>query len=91
VSEPDPGSARRTHDQARFHSGRPHQEPDQRLDTILATAAHYGVSMPLTARMRELFVALRETHGEKLDHSAIILQIEKTMQPVPGLFSLPSK
>lgn len=52
------------------------------LDTILATAAHYGVSMPLTARIRELFVTLRHTHGEKLDHSAIILQIEKMMQPV---------
>ena len=54
------------------------------LDTILATAAHYGVSMPLTASIRELFVALRHTHGEKLDHSAIILQIEKMMQPVPA-------
>jgi 2-hydroxy-3-oxopropionate reductase len=51
------------------------------LDTILATAARFGVSMPLTSRTRELFVALRETHGETLDHSAIILQIEKLMQP----------
>jgi 2-hydroxy-3-oxopropionate reductase len=55
------------------------------LDTILATAARHGVSMPLTARIRELFVALRDTHGENLDHSAIILQIEKMMQPVPGI------
>jgi 3-hydroxyisobutyrate dehydrogenase-like beta-hydroxyacid dehydrogenase len=38
--------------------------------------------MPLTARIRELFETLRHTHGEKLDHSAIILQIEKMMQPV---------
>jgi len=51
------------------------------LNTILATAARFGVSMPLTSRTRELFVALRDTHGETLDHSAIILQIEKTMQP----------
>ena len=51
------------------------------LDTILATAERFGVSMPLTSRIRELFVALRETHGETLDHSAIILQIEKMMHP----------
>jgi 2-hydroxy-3-oxopropionate reductase len=51
------------------------------LDTILATAERFGVSMPLTSRTRELFTALRETHGETLDHSAIILQIEQIMQP----------
>jgi hypothetical protein len=36
--------------------------------------------MPLTLRIRELFVALRDTHGENLNHSAIILQIEKMSQ-----------
>lgn len=51
------------------------------LDTILATAAKYGVQMPLTAKTRELFQSLRETHGEDLDHSALILQIEKMMTP----------
>jgi len=55
------------------------------LDTILATAARYDVSMPLTSRIRELFVALRDTHGEDLDHSAIILQIEKMMQSVAAI------
>jgi len=55
------------------------------LDTILATAARYGVPMPLTSRICELFVALRDTHGESLDHSAIILQIEKMMQPVAAI------
>lgn len=55
------------------------------LDTILATAARCGVSIPLTSRIRELFVALRDTHGENLDHSAVILQIEKMMQSVAAL------
>jgi 2-hydroxy-3-oxopropionate reductase len=53
------------------------------LDTILATAARHGVFMPLTSRIRELFVDLSSTHGQSLDHSAIILQIEKMMRPPP--------
>lgn len=38
--------------------------------------------MPLTSRIHELFVAVRDSHGETLDHSANILQIEKLM-PLP--------
>ena len=46
------------------------------LDTILAVAATHGVQMPLTTRTRELFAALRDRHGDELDHSALVLQIE---------------
>jgi 2-hydroxy-3-oxopropionate reductase len=50
------------------------------LDTILETASSYGVAMPLTAKVRDLFGSLQASHGEDLDHSALILQIEAMAQ-----------
>jgi 2-hydroxy-3-oxopropionate reductase len=46
------------------------------LRTILETAADYGVAMPLTTAVHDLFLALRQSLGDDLDHSALILQIE---------------
>ena len=52
------------------------------LATIFETAARYGIEMPLTWKVCDLFRQLRASHGEELDHSALILQIEAMRSPV---------
>ena len=47
------------------------------LDAVLDVAAAQGLRMPLTARVRELFGNMLD-HGQgDLDHSALILEIER--------------
>ncbi|HEY8383026.1 MAG TPA: NAD(P)-dependent oxidoreductase [Microvirga sp.] len=52
------------------------------LDTILATAAEYGLTLPLTQNVRDRFVELRDRlGGSHLDHSALLLQLEAMNPP----------
>jgi 2-hydroxy-3-oxopropionate reductase len=52
------------------------------LDTILATAAEEGLTLPLVNDVRQRFVALRDDlGGAELDHSALLLQLEHMNKP----------
>jgi 2-hydroxy-3-oxopropionate reductase len=46
------------------------------LDAALQTAERVGVRLPLTQRVRELFVELADSGHAMLDHSALILRLE---------------
>jgi hypothetical protein len=43
----------------------------------LQSAYQAGVTLPLTQRVRELFADLASPGAEMLDHSALILQLER--------------
>jgi 2-hydroxy-3-oxopropionate reductase len=46
------------------------------LDAVLEVASRLGLNLPLTSRVRGLFVDLAASGGELLDHSALYLQLE---------------
>ena len=46
------------------------------LDAVLEVASKLGLTLPLTARVRELFADLAASGGSTLDHSALYLQLE---------------
>jgi 2-hydroxy-3-oxopropionate reductase len=47
------------------------------VDAALQSAHQAGVTLPLTQRVRELFADLAGSGAEMLDHSALILQLER--------------
>jgi 2-hydroxy-3-oxopropionate reductase len=47
------------------------------VDAALQSAQQAGVTLPLTQRVRELFADLAGSGAEMLDHSALILQLER--------------
>jgi len=47
------------------------------LDAALGTADRLGLELPLTRKVRELFVDLANSGKEGLDHSALILRLEE--------------
>lgn len=51
------------------------------LDTILAAAEEYGLELPLSRRVTELFTALRDASGADYDHSALLLYLEQLNPP----------
>jgi 2-hydroxy-3-oxopropionate reductase len=65
-----------------FQPGGPVHLQVKDLDTILATAAEEGVTLPLVSDVRARFTQLRdELGGAMLDHSALLLQLEAMNQP----------
>lgn len=50
-------------------------------ETILAAAAEYGLELPLSRRVTELFTALRDSGGADFDHSALLLYLERINAP----------
>lgn len=51
------------------------------LETILAEAAALGLELPIVRRVTELFTALRDSGGAAYDHSALLLQLERSNSP----------
>ena len=47
------------------------------LDAALDVAAAFGLQLPMTGRVRELFTAMQERGEGGLDHSALVTQIER--------------
>jgi len=47
------------------------------LDTILATASDFGVELPVSRQIRQMYLNVREANGGRLDHSALILAFEQ--------------
>ncbi len=47
------------------------------LDAAAALAAECALDLPLLATVRDLFIRLRDDDGAGLDHSALLLQIER--------------
>jgi 3-hydroxyisobutyrate dehydrogenase-like beta-hydroxyacid dehydrogenase len=45
-------------------------------NAALETSGRVGVTLPLTQRVRDLFVDLADSGNEMLDHSALILRLE---------------
>jgi 2-hydroxy-3-oxopropionate reductase len=65
-----------------FKPGGPVHLQVKDLDTILATAADEGVTLPLVNDVRARFTQLRdELDGANLDHSALLLQLESMNKP----------
>jgi 2-hydroxy-3-oxopropionate reductase len=54
------------------------------LDAALETADRAGVTLPLTQRVRELFVDLANAGNEMLDHSALIVRLETLSKEAKG-------
>jgi 2-hydroxy-3-oxopropionate reductase len=52
-----------------------HQQKD--LNLALHTARSLGIALPATALAQELFNAVASQNGSDLDHSALVLALEK--------------
>ncbi len=64
----------------RFEPGGPSRLQLKDLDTVLALAADLGLTLPLTADVREAFAGFVATGGAELDHSALLLHLEAQNQ-----------
>ena len=51
------------------------------LGIVLATAREYGVALPVTALVNQMFTTLVNEGQAELDHSALLTHIEKLSQP----------
>lgn len=60
------------------------------LRTVLTLAREAGLVLPLTERVDELFAALADTSGPELDHSALLLELER-LNDVPRSMGLNSR
>jgi 2-hydroxy-3-oxopropionate reductase len=58
--------------------------PPQDLGIILATAQEYGVALPVTALVNQMFTTLVNEGLAELDHSALLTHIEKLARHVIG-------
>lgn len=47
------------------------------MDNVLAEAKGLGLTLPLAERARELFVRLMEHRGPRVDHSGLMLELER--------------
>jgi 2-hydroxy-3-oxopropionate reductase len=61
----------------RFAAGGTVDNQIKDLDAALALAAESGAVLPVLARVRGLFAALRDAGDGGLDHSALLLQLER--------------
>ena len=60
-----------------FVPGGPSRMQMKDLDTALDAAAEASVSLPITAKLQELFRALIDAGGKDFDHSALLLELER--------------
>jgi 2-hydroxy-3-oxopropionate reductase len=60
-----------------FTPGGPVDDQIKDLDTILATAADYGIELPVSRQIRQMYLNVRQMGCGGLDHSALILALEQ--------------
>jgi 2-hydroxy-3-oxopropionate reductase len=60
-----------------FEPGGPVTDQIKDLDTILGAAAEYGIELPISRQVREMYLSVQKKDGGRLDHSALILELER--------------
>lgn len=65
----------------RFDPGGPSRLQLKDLHNILDAAEREGLQLPLASHVTALYEALVQNGGAELDHSALLLEIEKSMKP----------
>lgn len=60
-----------------FEPGGPVTDQLKDLDTILASASSYGLELPISRQIREMYLRVEKNDGGRLDHSAFLLELER--------------
>lgn len=60
-----------------FEPGGPVTDQIKDLDAILGAAEQYGIELPISRQVRQMYINVQKTDGGRLDHSALLLELER--------------
>jgi 2-hydroxy-3-oxopropionate reductase len=60
-----------------FEPGGPVSDQIKDLDTILDVASGFGIDLPISKQVRQMYLNVQKHEGGRLDHSALLLELER--------------